>query len=192
MQVIKSHYFGNPSSVHIGTYKENRYRICFNVVTMSLSCEDHAAYICWAFFHEDKMYLFSQDACIFNNQIFFESKFYLHLKIHKFTMHVNAYPECTNKYTEKWMSKLRRIHLRIRRCSLWLAPVFFKLAQIGSICPYFIRQTGQRQCAIGSPFPRNLTKLSNYCRQMCYKNVFNSNKSIPLSMVMRMDIVGNV
>ena len=44
----------------------------------------------------------------------------------------------------------------------------------------------------GSPFPRNLTKPSNYCRQMCYKNASNSNKSIPLSMVMRMDNVGNV
>ena len=39
---------------------------------------------------------------------------------------------------------------------------------------------------------RNLTKPSNYCRQMCYKNASNSNKSIPSSMVMRMDNVGNV
>jgi len=39
---------------------------------------------------------------------------------------------------------------------------------------------------------RNPTKPSNYCRQMCDKNASNSNKSIPLSMVMRMDIVGNV
>ena len=39
---------------------------------------------------------------------------------------------------------------------------------------------------------RNLTKPNNYCRQMCYKNASNSNKSIPLSMVMRMDNVGNV
>jgi len=57
-------------------------------------------------------------------------------------------------------------------------------------------------CSIGSPFPRNrakpnetrrnLTKPSNYCHQMCYKNASNSNKSIPVSMVMRMDNVGNV
>jgi len=39
---------------------------------------------------------------------------------------------------------------------------------------------------------RNLTKPSDYCRQMCYKNVSNSNISIPLSMLMRMDIIENV
>jgi len=32
----------------------------------------------------------------------------------------------------------------------------------------------------GSPFPRNRTKPSDYCRQMCYKHVSNSNISIPL------------
>ena len=32
----------------------------------------------------------------------------------------------------------------------------------------------------GCPFPRNLTKPSDYCRLLCYKNVSNSNVSIPL------------
>ena len=32
----------------------------------------------------------------------------------------------------------------------------------------------------GCPFPRNLTKPSDYCRLLCYKNVSYSNVSIPL------------
>ena len=73
--------------------------------------------------------------------------------------------------------------------------LFFAVTNaIGAANSVSIIQTFNNKSAVAlfHETERNLTKPSNYCRQMCYKNASNSNKSIPLSMVMRMDIVGNI
>ena len=78
---------------------------------------------------------------------------------------------------------LTKFLVRVSRTSFMDGELGSSLMGFRAVCVIGVERAGA-ECA-GCPFPRNRTKPSDYYRQMCYKNVSNSNKSIPLSMVMR-------